>query len=104
LQTELTEEKSLHSQKTPRWAQQITKEKNRYFECCTKLLYAGPISARNILADLRPNPARHEKPGPSYNLGTKPFPLTFASCVHLFLVCVTDPNVALSMTTFILLW
>jgi len=46
LQTELAEEKSqsLHSQKSPQRAQQIyvTKEKSRYSECYTKVLYAGP--------------------------------------------------------------
>jgi len=30
-------------------------------------MYAGPKSARNILANLSPNPARREKPGLTYN-------------------------------------
>jgi len=34
------------------------KEKNRYFEWYKILLYAGPKWARNILTNLRPNPAR----------------------------------------------
>ena len=35
---------SLHSQKLPRWAQQIyvTKEKNPYSECYKNVLYVGP--------------------------------------------------------------
>jgi len=43
------------------------KEKNRYFEWYKKLVYAGAKSARNILTNLSPNPARSEKPGPTYN-------------------------------------
>jgi len=35
-----------------------TKEKNRYSECYKEVLYAGPKSARNILTNLSPNPAR----------------------------------------------
>jgi len=46
LQTELVEEKSqsLHSQKSPWWAQRIyvTNEKRRYSECYKNVLYAGP--------------------------------------------------------------
>ena len=55
--------KSLHSQNSPRWAQQTyaTKEKNCDSECYKKVLYAGPKLARNILAKLSPNPARPEK-------------------------------------------
>jgi len=49
----------------------IAKEKNRYSECYTKVLYAGPKSARNILTDFRPNSARPEKPGPNYNSALK---------------------------------
>jgi len=45
------------------------KEKNRCFEWYTKLVYAGAKSARNILTNLSPNPARPEKPGPTYNSG-----------------------------------
>ena len=62
---------SLHSQKSPRWAQQmyVTKEKDRNSECCKKVLYAGPKSARNILTNLSPNPARPEKPGPTCKSG-----------------------------------
>jgi len=75
LQTELAEEKpqSLHSQKIPRWAQQmyITKEKNRYSEIYKKVLFPGPKSARNVLINLSPNPARPEKPGPTYNSGSR---------------------------------
>jgi len=33
-------------------------------------VYAGPKSARNILTNLSPNPARPEKPGPTYNSAT----------------------------------
>ena len=33
------------------------------------MLYAGPKSARKILTNLSPNPARHEKPGQTYNSG-----------------------------------
>jgi len=36
----------------------VAKEKNRCSECKKKVLYAGPKSARNILTDLSPNPAR----------------------------------------------
>jgi len=32
-----------------------------------KKLYAGPISARNILTNLIPDPFRPEKSGPTYN-------------------------------------
>ena len=49
----------------------VTKEKNRYFECHTKVLCAG----RKHFDKLKPkpgpslaqNPARPEKPGPTYN-------------------------------------
>jgi len=36
----------------------VTKEKNRYSECYKKVLYAGLKSARNILTNLSPSPAR----------------------------------------------
>ena len=76
LQRELAEEKSqsLHSQKLRRWAQHMyvtERKKNRYCECCKKVLYAGPKLARNILTSLKPEPARREKPGPTYNSGTR---------------------------------
>jgi len=56
LQTELVEEKSLHSQRLPQWAQQIyvRKEKSRYSQCYEKVLYAGTTLARNILTNLNP--------------------------------------------------
>jgi len=59
LQTELAEDKSLHSQKLPRWAQQIyvMKEKNRYPECHKKVLYPG------LKYFDKPKP----EPGPTYN-------------------------------------
>ena len=69
LQIELGEENSqlLYSQKSPRWAQWmfLTKVKDRYLKCSKNVLYAGPKSARNILKNLSPNPARPEKPGPT---------------------------------------
>jgi len=43
------------------------RKKNRYSECYNKVLYAGPKSTRNILTNLSLNPARPEKPGPTYN-------------------------------------
>jgi len=43
------------------------KKKNRYSECCKKVLYAVSKSTRNILTNLNPNPARPEKPGPIFN-------------------------------------
>jgi len=51
----------LDLQKSPQWAEQMyfKKGKNRYFECYKKLVYAGPKSARNILTNLSPNPARN---------------------------------------------
>jgi len=45
----------------------LQERKNRCFEWYKKLVYAGPKSARNILTNLSPNPARLEKPGPTYN-------------------------------------
>ena len=54
---QLTEEKSLHSQKLPQWAQQIYvgKEKSRYSQCYKKFLYAGPKYFDKL------------KPGQTYN-------------------------------------
>jgi len=79
LQKELAEEKSqsLHSQKSPRWAQPmyVTKEKKFYSECYKKVLHAGTKLARNILTNLSPNsarnPARPEKARPDFNSGSK---------------------------------
>jgi len=34
-------------------------------------LYAGAKSARNILTNVNPNPARLENTGPTYNPGSK---------------------------------
>jgi len=39
-------------------ATKVTKEKIFYSECYKNVLYAGPKSARNILTNLSPNPAR----------------------------------------------
>jgi len=66
LQTELAEEKSLHSQKLPRWAQQIyvTKEKSRYSECYKKVLYVGP----KYLDKLKHEPSPTRKTGPDITL------------------------------------
>jgi len=44
----------------------IRKEKNPYSECYQTVLYPGPKSAQNILTNLTPNPARPEKPSPTY--------------------------------------
>ena len=66
LQIELAEEisQSLHSQKSPRWGEQMyfKKEKNRYFEWYKQLVYAGPKSARNILTNSSPNLAPKTRP------------------------------------------
>jgi len=44
------------------------KKKNRCSECYTNVLCADPKSARNILINLSPNPARAgPKPDPTYN-------------------------------------
>jgi len=43
----------------------LTSEKKRYSECYKKVLYAGPKSFPNILANLNPNPTR--KNSPTYN-------------------------------------
>jgi len=76
LQIELAEEKpqSLHSQQSPQWAEQmyVTKEKNCYPECHKKFC----MQARNILTNLSLNPARVEKPGPTYNSGLESVLLT----------------------------
>jgi len=51
--------KSLHSQNSPRWAQQMypTKEKNLCSACYKEVLYRGPKLLRNILMNSL-NPAR----------------------------------------------
>ena len=69
LQIELAEEKSqsLHSQKSPQWAEKMyfKKKENRYFEWYKNMC----MQTRNILTNLSPNPAWPEKPGPTYNSG-----------------------------------
>jgi len=87
LQIELAEEKSqsVHSQKSPRRAQQmyVTKEKSHYSECYKKCLEAGWKSARNC-DKLRPKRrAWPANPGPTYN--TALLPLTSYRVITLAL-------------------
>jgi len=49
----------------------VKKEKNPYPECYKKVLYAAPKSARNILTNLSPNPARLTTLGPTKNFLVK---------------------------------
>jgi len=79
LQIELAEKKSqsLHSQKSAVSTANLRQaRKNSYSECYKIILCLGPKSARNILSNLSPNPARPEKPGSTYNSGL------VASCVY----------------------
>jgi len=66
LQTELAEEKSqsLHSQKSPRWAEQmyLTKEKNCYSE---------PKNGPKIFDKLKPEPSQTLNSRRTYNAGAK---------------------------------
>ena len=40
----------------------VTKDNNRYSECCKKVLYIAPKSSRNIFTNLNPNPAGKARP------------------------------------------
>jgi len=57
--------KSLHSQKLPRWAQQIYVTKGKYPHSSCYKKYC--MQDRNILTNLSPSPARSEKSGLTYN-------------------------------------
>jgi len=92
----------------------FNKEKNRYFEWYKKLLcihYARPKSARNILTNLSPNPARPENPVPTTTLHQVALqPTLLIRCMkidvfYLRVICTCDqcdsPFCALQLTALI---